>query len=1062
MFKLYQSNCFDKLKSIFLYLIKKKSCKKIFPKEIIIIIPNYNTSFMLKMFLSKKLGICANFNFLLIDKFIENIYKLIISDIYDDYFFKKENLFWVVLYLLPKLLNNSEFFYIKEYLYNDINNKKLVSLSFEISNIYNQYLKYRVDWLHEWEKFKLVDYIDNIHQNWQSILWREIVFFLNKNFSCKWNKSKLYFNFIKNINKKYNIFLEENIDIIYIFNVSYISPVYLDVIFLLSKYISVNYFLLNPCKKYNNIFFYNNFFKKNNISNIFLNDKKNFLNCNLILLNYGKSFYEFLFLLSKYSFCEKKIFINNKYNNNISLIKNDILNFSNKLILKKNNIKDDKSIIIKSFCGYLNELNELKFFLSNLLVKFNYKLSDIVIIVSDLNLYYPYIDSIFSYKGNNYIPYNIMENNILYDSKLLNIFLSLLNIYNKNINFLNMVYFLKKKVISDKFNISLFELDIIINISKDIGICCDINNILSKYSIKEFDYFSLLNAINRILLGYCINDNFCKWNKIIPYSMTYSNFISDLIEKLVNFLFKIIFWQKKLSLVYFFSDWINICIKFVKDFFDFNIIKKNLLFNNIFWNKLLFSYKFYKNELKINIEYFKNILFLFLKSKKINKNYSINKINFCSIGSLKSFKYKVVCIIGINDGVFPKKKSFCDFNLINIYKRICDKDKINDDKYLFLEILNSVVEKLYISYVNFSFIKNKICYSSLLLDNFLNYINNLYKKNFLNKEKYFFKKYFFLKKKEIKIKKKHFLINSNFNFLKMKKNFFLDDLHKFWIHPIKYFFNILLKINYFLFDISISNYELFNYNFIKFYLFKIDIINFFINNKYINNISIYLKCGNLLPFGFLGKLLWEKEKNNILILIRRIKNDNIIIFEENFFCKFHGINFYGKFFKNSNNNLIKILPKKLKILDILIFWIDHLFYCFLGYKKNSYLYSYDGIYYFFPLDKFISEEYLSYYIYGFLNSYIKPIFLLPKCSHIWMFSSYNFITKKKFSDIYLKRNKKKIYNIFYGNYFYKGEINDIYIYNFVNKYNLNINIDFIISYIEKWLFPLFKNLFLKK
>ncbi len=1062
MFNLYQSNCFNKLKSVFLDLVKKKNIKKKFPKEIIVIIPNYNTSFMLKMFLSRKLGICANFNFLLIDKFIWNIYKLIIPDISDNDFFKKENLFWVILYLLPKLINNKEFFFIKEYLYNDINNKKLVSLSFEISNIYDQYLKYRVDWLYKWEKFKLIDYIDNIHQNWQSILWRKIIYFFNKNFFCKWNKSKLYYFFIKNINRKYNIFLEKNIDIIYIFNVSYIYPIYLDVIFLLSKYISVNYFLLNPCKKYNHVFFYNNFFKKNNFSYFFYNNKKNFLNCNLILLNYGKSFYEFLYFLNKYDFCEKNFFIKNKYTNIISLIKNDILNFNNKLIYKKNKIKDDKSIIIKSFCGYLNELNELKNFLFNLLINFDYKLSDIVIMVSDLDLYYPYINSVFGYNKNNYIPYNIMENNVLYDNKLLNIFLNLLNIYNKNINFLNIISFLKEKVISDKFNISLFELNIIINISKDIGICCDINNILSKYFIKEFNYFSLLNGINRILLGYCINNDFCEWNKIIPYSMIYSNFISSLIEKLVSFLFKIIFWQKKLNFIYLFSDWVNICIKLLKDFFSFNIIKNNLLFNNIFWNKLLYSYKFYKYKLKINIECFKKILFLFLKSKKINKNYSINKINFCSIGSLRLFKYKVICIIGMNDGIFPKKEYFCDFNLINFYKRICDIDKVNNYKYLFLEILISVVEKLYISYINFSFIKNKICYSSLLLNNFLNYIDNLYKINFLNKEKYFFKKYFFLKKKNSFLKKKYFIFSLNFNFLKIKKKFLLDDLHKFWIHPIKYFFNVFLKINYFFFDVSISNYELFNYNFIKFYLFKVKIINFFLNKKYINNIFVYLKYGNLLPFGFFGKILWEKEKFNILLLIKRIKNNNIIIFEEKFFCRFYGIDFYGKFFKNNRGNLIKLLPKKINILDILIFWIDHLFYCFLGRNKISYLYSYDGIYYFFPLDKSVSEEYLSYYIYGFLNSFIKPVFLLPKCSHIWMFSSYNLNTKKKYSDIFLKKNKKKIYNVFYGNYFYDGEINDVYIYNFINKYNLNISIDFIIFYIEKWLFPLFKNLFFKK
>ncbi len=1064
MFILYQSNNFKILKNIMFNILKKKIIKNNIFLKTIILTYNSNISFILKIFLAKKLGICANFNFILPSKFIWKIYRIILPEIPKIYFFNKNNLVWIIMKLLPKLINLNEFIFVKNYLNKDYNYEKLFNLSYNMAHIYNEYLIYRVDWLKKWENFKFIKEINNnFNEKWQSILWRKLLNYFLKKYNCKWNESNIYYEFLKKINTRY-IYLNKLIyKDVFLFNISCIPPIHLNVIYLLSKYINVHYFLINPLYEYwyNKFFFDKKFFVNNNIKfKFYFNNKNNKLNS--ILLNWGKNFSEYLYLLSKYNFYEYNYFYKFKNNNILKKIKNKILNFNNFYFFNKNKLlnNNNDNLIIRNYYSYFEEIYELKNFLLYLILNNLYKISDIIVLVNDLELYYPYINLIFSdhlyYK---YLPFNIMKYNSIYDNEILNIFLNLLDIYNREFTFTEVLFFLKKKVILNKFNIDYDELNIIFNIIKDIGVYSDLNNFFYNYSFNKFSYYSLINGIKRILLGYCINKDFCIWNNIVPYNLLSNNFFYNIIEKISDFLFKIIYWKNELNKKKVFSDWILICKSFLNDFFDNKIINKCIYLNNELWSKLLFHYNFCNLNIKFNINVFKKILLKFININKKNKNFSISHINFCSFFSLRSVSFKVICLIGMNDNIYLKDIFNNDINLITLNTRIGDRDKIYDYKYAFLESLFSSEKKLYISYINFSFIKNIICFPSILLKNLLNFIN--YKNiNFIKfKYKYLNLNY-----------NLNIISNNNFCFFFKKKNFLnfynknilisLDIIEVFWSNPIKYFFNNLLNIKYFISDTYISRKELFFSNIKKIYLLRFKIIKFIIKNKNINDIFNYLKYLNLFPINNFGKILWNKEKKFFLFFFKYIKYKILKIKKKFFIYKFHKFIIYG-FFNKYKNGLFNWLPKKINLIDALKFWINHLILCFFNNLTDySYLYGYNEIWLFPPLDKYLAEIYLSKYVYGYINSFMYPIFLLPESSNIWFFYAYNFYNKKKLNN--LTNAKKKLFNFFYGNNFYKGEYNNLYIYYFINRYYKNINLDFIIKEIERWLLPLFNNLIIKK
>ncbi len=1061
MFILYQSNDLEILQHVLLYKFKKIN-KREYIVNNTILVPDHNLSFFLKMFLSKNLGICANFNFFLPAKFIWNIYRIFISDIPKDYFFEKNNLVFVIMNILPKLLHFNEFLVIKKYLSNDINYNKLFSISYKIADIYDKYLMYRVDWLYQWEKFSLVDNLkNNFHQLWQSFLWREIINFYNKKFNCNWNRCSIYYKFL-NLKNKINLnILKKKISELYIFNISYLPPIYLNTVYILSKYINVHYFIINPSSEFwfdkFNYSKKNFFIFKKNIEGI----KFTLYKKNPLLLNNCKFFAEYLFLFQEFDFIEINCFIQFSKKGVLNLIKNDILNFKNSFILNKSlnkkKINNNNSLIINSASGYIDELLKLKFFLLNLIQKKKYYVNDILIVVSDLHIYYPYIHTIFSdVLCKKYLPFHIMEENYIFDKKVLNLFVDLLNISNIKFTFSKILYFLKNEIFLNKFNININEFNIILNFIENDGICVDINNFLINDNLYKFNYITLLESIKRILLGYAINEKYCSWNGIIPYPTISNNYFYNLIGKLSDFIFKIFYWKNILRKKYFFCNWIKICKNFLNVFFSENIIENNFFLNYKVWFYLYKKYKLFFFKKKITIHLFTKIFISFLKKKK-NKRYSLSHINFSSYVSLHGIPFKIICFLGLNDNIYPKRKLNYNFDLIYSNPRIGDKNKLDYDKYIFMKLFLSAKEKVYISYLDFSFLEHIKYFPSILVRSIINYLEGKYFFKNKNKNKIFLEFYSLDKKKYILNKK-----NNNF-LIKIKKNKIIV-LNKFFLflsNPIRYFMSYFLKINYFIYDKNNNYNDFFQFNIKKFYFFRLDIINyFFIHKKLNDNIMYYLQSLNILPINSFGKILWKQEKVKIIFLINNIKNIFLNIKKYSFFYKLYDFNLYGTINLCFKYGVVKWLPKNLNLVDALLFWIEHLIYCCLGGKKYSYIYGYNGVWSFPPIDKKLSEKYLYKYIMYYYYFNEKNIFFLPQSSHFWLWNTYNLINKNKLNNFIIYRMRDKLRDILYGNYFFSGELNNFFIYNYIKKFNFKLDLDFIIYKAEDWLLTMFNYLIL--
>jgi exodeoxyribonuclease V gamma subunit len=73
-------------------------------------------------------------------------------------------------------------------------------------------------------------------------------------------------------------------------------------------------------------------------------------------------------------------------------------------------------------------------------------------------------------------------------------------------------------------------------------------------------------------------------------------------------------------------------------------------------------------------------------------------VQFGTLMPMRSIPFKAICLVGMNDGDYPRQMAPRDFDLMAQSWRAGDRSRREDDRYLFLEALLSARERLYISW----------------------------------------------------------------------------------------------------------------------------------------------------------------------------------------------------------------------------------------------------------------------------------------------------------------------------------------------------------------------------
>lgn len=103
-------------------------------------------------------------------------------------------------------------------------------------------------------------------------------------------------------------------------------------------------------------------------------------------------------------------------------------------------------------------------------------------------------------------------------------------------------------------------------------------------------------------------------------------------------------------------------------------------------------------------------------------------VQFATLMPMRSIPFQRVCLLGMNDGAYPRPSTTRDFDLLTHapWCRPADRSRREDDRYLFLEALLSARERLYISWQSRHPSDHEELPPSVLISQLMDYLNQIW------------------------------------------------------------------------------------------------------------------------------------------------------------------------------------------------------------------------------------------------------------------------------------------------------------------------------------------------
>ncbi|APC97861.1 exodeoxyribonuclease V subunit gamma [Francisella frigiditurris] len=658
----------------------------------------------LSMQLAECRSIAMNLNYDMVNGYILDIcYKLTGKQDYKKSY-SKDILTWRIYKLIDEI--DSE----KLGKYCLGSNLKRYQLSAKIAEVFSKYISYRTDWLELWEKGQTITSDLQDDEDWQMQLWQSLVKEI----------PDTPYNVQKEAVKKLSANTLKKHDIpsnIYIFGVNTISPKNLSFLYQLANFIDIHILYINPCSEY----WYD--LKKTKISTWLNQDD---YELQPLLANLGQQGKEFFNEL-----------LNNEKKQEFSVFDNSQLDFAklehhgqSQLVSVQRNLLElncenysegkDNTISVNSCHSPLREVQVLHDRLLDMIKADSaIKPRDILVMCPNIEDYAPYIDSVFSrYGDDKKLPCSIADRTLLDSEALAASFIDLLQLPESNFEVNKILDYLEVPAIQQKFKISNEDLEAIRYWLKEACI----------HHSNDGKTFSWSWGLRRLILGFSfsdsgeiINDSLLTVPIIEGSEISKLGGLYELLELLAEY-------SEQLQESRTFDEWHSFLLEMFTSVFEITndeeyIAKKikDLIAKTVETTKTIIS------DEKIDLYTIRYCLISQLSEPIINNHFLNGKVTFCSMTPMRNVPFKVVAMLGLNNGSFPRRDIAISFDLMaKLGRRVGDRTKRDDDRYLFLESILSARQNLYLSYIGKSVKTNVDQEASLILKEFISYLGDNY------------------------------------------------------------------------------------------------------------------------------------------------------------------------------------------------------------------------------------------------------------------------------------------------------------------------------------------------
>jgi exodeoxyribonuclease V gamma subunit len=670
-------------------------------------------------------GICANYAFPFLGDFVAQLVEQASPVEEPAEKMSIELLTWKIDSLLPQCLTRKEFAPVAKYL-REGDPLKRFQLATRLANLFDQYRVYRPEMVSGWTTAKGARSGD---EAWQAALWRE----LGEASGFDPALDRLRARGFEDVAR---LELPPRVSV---FAPASLPPAYLELLFQLARVREVHLFLLRPSREYRG----NDPTAKQRAR--LGRSASDPATSNPLVTSWGKVDADLTDLLLE---TEERLgvpvttgseeFEEFKSPNLLGILKSDILAARNRgaepgdgyeTALRMIVSPGDRSIVLHSCHSPMREVEVLY---DQLLDCFetmpNLQPRDILVMTPEIEKYAPLIRGVFGYpeKDSMRIPYSLADRHPRSESLPIDTFLTLLELPGSRYTAPQIFALLGSRALRRRFHFSDEDLSLIRDWIEETAIRWGIDAAdRARVGLPALDANTWRHGLNRLLLGYAMEG---RGKHLFEGILPHDEVEGDGAEALGRFisaaeaLFRL---TENFEHPRALASWVEPLQQAIEQFLDpvGEEELRDVRFLRMTIDRLRTLGEAIEAKSDVDFRLVRHHLTEQLATMEQRGNFFQGGVTFCALKPVRSIPARVVCLLGINDQVFPRRPQATQFDLMTRSPRAGDPSARQDDRYSFLETLLSAREKLSISYVGRSAVHNKEIPPSVVVSELLDYLN---------------------------------------------------------------------------------------------------------------------------------------------------------------------------------------------------------------------------------------------------------------------------------------------------------------------------------------------------
>lgn len=642
--------------------------------------------------IARRDGIAANLQFPLPARFVWQIFagQLELED--DDRAFDRSVLLWRIL---AELSGQQEILEgVAGYLGDDHDGRKAFYLARRIGDLFDQYLVYRPDMLLEWESAPGAD--------WQAILWTKMTE------KTRQHRAK-YLQQFRDKSIHGSLDRSSLPQRICIFGVSSLAPGYLEVINAISSVVDVYLFHLSPCRDYwADLASDAEVARKRAGAPQKDNSVDEYYDTgNPLLASQGKVGREFVSQIYDLNMIEEEYYETPEGDSMLTCLQRDILDLidhSDPAVEKMIFMEDDRSVQLHSCHSRMREVQVLH---DRLLEMFErdpeLKPADILVMAPGIEEYASAIRAVFDgAEGDTFIPWSLADRSQRSEVLLADSFLSLFELCGGRCSAPDVFSFFETGAVMRRFQIDEEGLVTIRNWIGESGIRWGLNlEHRQEFGRDIGDAHSWSFGMKRLFMGYFTGDVPERVHGISPCGSLSSD-KGVLLGRFAAFLDSLNRTRERLAAEMNPAQWVTLLLEMLDEYYDPGSIEEEqqailLLREGICALDEDCQRAGFTRAVSLSV--IRAWLGDTLAMPSSGQAFLSGRVTFCNMVPMRSVPFGVICLLGMNDTDYPRTQSTVGFDMMTQKPKRGDRNRRDDDRYLFLEALISTRKVFYVSWL---------------------------------------------------------------------------------------------------------------------------------------------------------------------------------------------------------------------------------------------------------------------------------------------------------------------------------------------------------------------------